>query len=491
VTGGRGPAASGARLLGDDYQHLLTWLYAAQLLRKDPTIVKVELEKHDAGNVDDLVVHRYGSATEYHQVKFTTNPAGDPLTADWFTERGRATKSPLERFHESWFKLTQDGVRPRMALHTNRQPVAGDPVLACLSGDHALLVPKLERAAERSEAGKARALWADCIDVDEDELLEMLASLEIRAARESITELTDHCRLAMEAVGLATTDAAIDQGMLAARRWIEEGVREVVAETVSELVDERSLRATDPRAGVLIQALSHDPLPELAAVALDWVDAFEGDTPGTRRRTKSPAVWNERFAPDLRDAEQRVRTMDYSQVRMTGSFRLTTAVFAGLVFSDTAGYTVAMAGRLGGALWSDVTSEGDRAGVPIEVVETTLDHGDEIAVGLSVSADVTDDVRHFLQAEGIPAKRLLNLRVADPGRSALAGPADMRGWAKAATDLLRGLGRDAPGIVHLFISAPRPAAMLLGHQWNRMPRVQLWEELSAGRYAPSFTIDRG
>jgi hypothetical protein len=54
----RGAAASGARLLGDDYQHLLTWLHAAQLVHRDPEVTRVELEKYGAGNVDDLVVHR-------------------------------------------------------------------------------------------------------------------------------------------------------------------------------------------------------------------------------------------------------------------------------------------------------------------------------------------------------------------------------------------------------------------------------------------------
>lgn len=488
MTAERGPAPSGARLLGDDYQHLLTWLYAAQMLRKDPTIVKVELEKHDAGNVDDLVVHRRDSPGEYHQVKFTTKPAGEPLTANWFIEPGRSAKSPLQRFHESWIKLTQDGARPHMVLHTNRQPAAGDPVLACLSGDRSLFVPKLARAASGSAAGKARATWAEHVGIDETELLEMLASLEIRAARASLTELQENCRLAMDAVGLLITSDAIDQGMLAARRWIQEGVREIVAETVSQLADERALRATEPRAAVLIQALAHEPLPELALVALDWVDEFEGDTPAERRKPKSAAVWDERFAPELRDAEERVRAAGYSHVRFTGAFRLTIAVYAGIVFSDTARYTLAMAGRSEDGSWSDITSDGERATVPIEVIETSPAEGDEIAVGLSVSADVTDDVEHFLRHEGLPVGRFLNVRVLEPSRTAIAGPSEMRGWATATTDILRGLGRGATDAVHLFVSAPRPAAMLLGHQWNRMPPVQLWEELTAGSYVRSFTV---
>lgn len=491
MNAGRGPAPSGARLLGDDYQHLLTWLYAAQLLRKDQMIVRVELEKHDAGNVDDVVVHRCNSPGEYHQVKFTTKPAGEPLTGDWFIDPGQSAKSPLERFHASWVKLTQDGAPPHMVLHTNRQPVAGDAVLACLSGDRALLVPKFARASNGSAAGQARAEWARHVGIDEDELLAMLASLEIRAARASLSELKEHCRLAMDAVGLLITSEAVDQGMLAARRWIEEGVREVVTETVSQLVDERALRATKPRAAVLIQAIAHDPLPELALVALDWVDAFEGATPAERRRPRSATVWDERFAPELRDAEERVRAAGYSQVRFTGGFRLTTAVYAGIVFSDTARYTLAMAGRSEDGRWSDITSNGEGTSVSIEVIETSPGAGDEIAVGLSVSADVADDVEHFLRHGGPPVGRLLNLRVANPGRTAIAGPAEMRGWATTATDILRGLGREASDAVHLFVSAPRPAAMLLGHQWNRMPRVQMWEELTAGSYVRSFAVPAG
>jgi hypothetical protein len=295
----------------------------------------------------------------------------------------------------------------------------------------------------------------------------------------------------MDAVGLLITSDAVDQGMLAARRWIQERVRELVAETVSQLVDERALRATEPRAVVLIQALAYDPLPDLALVAFDWVDEFDGETPAERRKPTSAAVWDERFAPELRDAEGRVRAAGYSHVRFTGAFRLTTAIYAGIVFSDTARYTVAMAGRSGDGSWSDITSDGERATVPIEVLETSPGEGDEIAVGLSVSADVTDDVEHFLRHEGLRVGRFLNVRVFDPGRTAIAGPAEMRGWAASATDILRGLGRKASDDVHLFVSAPRPAAMLLGHQWNRMPGVQLWEELTAGLYVRSFTVPAG
>ncbi len=85
MTTGQGPASSGARLLGDDYQHILTWLHAAQLVHSDPDVTRVEMEKRGAGNVDDLVVRRASGAEQYHQVKFVRNPGKEPLDADWLS----------------------------------------------------------------------------------------------------------------------------------------------------------------------------------------------------------------------------------------------------------------------------------------------------------------------------------------------------------------------------------------------------------------------
>jgi hypothetical protein len=151
----RGAAASGARLLGDDYQHLLTWLHAAQLVHRDPEVTRVELEKHGAGNVDDLVVHRRGRPALYHQVKFTTQ-LGRPLTGDWFIEAPNGSASPLQRFYESFKVLTVESTPPEMVLHTNRLPAANDPILACLDGTTELLVPSspaLSPAAQRARLG--------------------------------------------------------------------------------------------------------------------------------------------------------------------------------------------------------------------------------------------------------------------------------------------------------------------------------------------------
>ena len=485
----RGPAASGARLLGDDYQHLLTWLHAAQLVHRDPQVTRVELEKHGAGNVDDLVVHRRERPALYHQVKFTTQP-GRPLTGDWFTDAPGGCSTPLQRFHASYTKLTVDGIAPEMVLHTNRLPAASDPILECLDGTTELLVPKLALAAPGSAAGRARSGWASHLGVEEEQLLTMLSSLRIRAAQASINALQEHCRWVMDAVGMSATAECVDKGMLAARRWVQTGVRDIDGETISRLIAEQQLSSTTPRATVLIQAIEHDLWPETATVALDWVDAFTGEHPSERRETASPGAWMSRFAPELEQAASQVRGEGFSDVRIDGALRLATAIFVGTVFSDVKGFQVAVPGRSGDGTWTgDISSDGPRSTQNVTRTDHELAHGAELAVGLNVSGDLTSAVLKHARAASQPLDRLVVLSVLDPGRDALRDPADVLGWAHAVTHELRTLAEEGHPRLHLFLYGPRTAAVLLGNAWNRMPPTQLWDDLGPGRgYTPAFTI---
>lgn len=485
----RGPAASGARLLGDDYQHLLTWLHAAQLVHHDPQVIRVELEKHGAGNVDDLVVHRRERPALYHQVKFTTQP-GQPLTGDWFTKAPGGGSTPLQRFYASYTKLTVDGIAPEMVLHTNRLPAASDPILECLDGTTELLVPRLALAPPGSAAGKARTEWAAHLEVEEEQLLTMLGSLRIRAAQAGINVLQEHCRWVMDAVGMSATAECVDKGMLAARRWVQTGVRDIDGETISRLIEEQQLSSATPRATVLIQAIEHDLWPETATVVLDWVDAFTGEHPSERREPASPEAWMRRFAPELEQAASQVRGEGFSHVRIDGALRLATAIFVGTVFSDVKGFQVAVPGRSGDGTWTgDISSDGPRSTQNVTRTDHEVAQGAELAVGLNISGDLTTAVLKHARAASLPLKSLVVLSVPNHGRDALRDPADVLGWAHAVTREMRTLAEEGHPRLHLFLYGPRTAAVLLGNAWNRMPPTQIWDDLGPGRgYTPAFTI---
>jgi hypothetical protein len=476
------PSSSAARIAGDDYQHLFTWLQALKLLRETEQVTHVEFEV-GGHNVDVVVLYRDGAPPLYHQVKFVVDQRA-PLAHDWFTTAGGAAKTPLQRFYESFQKLS-DGGRPEMALETNRWPVDGDSILMHVDGRTHKLVPRLPLAAPGSASGKVRAAWAEHLDVSEEELFEMLEHLEIRAGRSSYEELREHCCWLMGAVGLQDDINAVDVGIGEIRRLVREGTRRLDAALLREIIEAKRLGRGSQRATLLVQQLKPDPYPELATASLDWVELFEGDEPTARRQLRDPGGWNATLRPQLRDAVAEIQRQGYREVLVAGTMRLSTGLTVGLELADVAGFAVAI--RQGEEEWA---SAGDRVDVELARREVQLGQGEELAVGISVAGDLADEVVEYLRREGTPVSGFVNLLPANGvGRDAISGPTEARGYAQALLDALRSEARGSPDRIHLFQFGPLGLALLLGHVWNRLPETQLYEDLGAGRgYAPTFRL---
>lgn len=476
------PSPSGARIAGDDYQHLFTWLQALKLLRETEGVTHIELEV-GGHNVDDVVVHRASAPPLYHQVKFVVDQRA-PLAHEWFTDPAGGAKSPLQRFYESFEKLS-DGGRPEMALETNRWPVDGDPILMHVDGRTHKLVPRLALAAAGSESGKVRAAWAAHVGVSEPQLLEMLGHLQIHAGRSSYEELREHCRWLMSAVGLLDDVNAVDVGIGEMRRLVREGIRRLDAETLREIIDTKRLGRGAQHGVLLVQQLDLDSYPELATASVDWVELFEGDEPAARRQLRDPTLWNATLRPQLHEAVEEIRRQGYRDVIVTGTMRLPTAFAVGVELSDVAGFSVAYRQR--GQDWS---SGGDLS--PVELVRNELEvgQGDELAVGISIAADLTDDVVQYLNNAEVPVAAFVNLTPSGGvGRHALASPDEARGYTQALLNAIRAEARSGTRRLHLFQAGPVALALLLGHIWNRLPETQLYEDLGPGRgYAPTFRL---
>jgi hypothetical protein len=164
--------------------------------------------------------------------------------------------------------------------------------------------------------------------------------------------------------------------------------------------------------------------------------------------------------------------------------RLAAGFLAGFELSDVAGFSVAVQQR--DEEWA---SGGERADVIVATETIELGRGDELAIGISVAADLADDVRAYVDQEGLAVGRLVVLRPErGVGRTAIGGPADARGLASAIVDAVRTEVRGTNvSALHLFQAAPLGLAVLLGHMWNRMPETIVYEDLGAGRaYTPTF-----
>lgn len=288
----------------------------------------------------------------------------------------------------------------------------------------------------------------------------------------------------MAAVGLQSDDHAVEQGVSAIRSWVTGAQREVSRAMIEAEVARRSLQGGERRATLLVQALERDLWAEGATESIDWVDLFHGDHPRVRRPLRDPSLWNGRLLPDLEAAERRIRGLGFDRVLVRGPMRLPAWFATGVAFGDTRGMRVAC--MQNGRLWgTEVTPEDFPLNVPRPV---EIGAGSELAVGLSVTNDLSPDVLAHVRSAGLPVQRFVHVAVPKPSKSALPDAAQAMGWALAVRNVVREeVRKTAARKVHLFLSTPAAGALFLGHVWNRVPTTQVYEDLNPD-YAPAFLV---
>ncbi len=479
-------SASGARIRGDDYQHLVAWLQVLRAVRPGSGIAAVGIEDPDAGNADDVTVYTAAGPAEWFQVKSSVD-GREPVNVEWLMAPSRAGGSSIfQRLYRSWVDSGSPGQRPRIVLMSNRPLDAGDPVVSLRDGRDGTVSRRLREALPGSAAGRTRQQMAGHLGISEEDLLSFLASVSFRLGRLE-GELREDARNSMYAVGLRYDDQAIELGIGLVRQWVTGGIRRLSVDELLRAVD--SLRLPDEAIGasLLIQAIDRDPMPESAVVALDWVDMFEGDEARTRRRVIDATLWNGRFRRELQDAVRALRSDGHRRVLVRGFMRLPTWFAAGVELGRTAGFDVAS--FRGDTPWA---SAGNHADFPVKIArDEKVGLAEELAVGIGLSADPSEDVLRYLSDSAPEVGRYVGLIPAKgPSNIAIGSPAEARGWAFQTRDLIREIIREhRPTRIHLFLATSHGAALLLGHLWDRMPMTQLYEDLGALEgYYPSFSI---
>jgi hypothetical protein len=478
------PSASGARISGDAYQHTFSWLHALRLLQPGLDVERIGLEARRAGNLDDLVVHYSSRPPRYHQLKFAVVQS-PLLTHTWFATASHGDQSPLQQFWGSFQRLTGPDGPPSMALQTNRQWDGRDALPPFITGRHNKLTPRLRDTGPRTNAGKARAVWKNHLGITDDQLYEMLDNLTLNTGRGSLDALREECLVAQHAAGLRPDENTLDIGVAEIARMIGDGERELDATSLARFVAERGLVAEDRRGVLLVQALDRDPWPEAANVVVEWVDLFEGTEAGNRRQLQDPTQWNAQLKDDLRAAVIEMRRQGFEDVFVAGLMRAAPAFAVGYHLSDVAGFAVATRQR--NETWR---SGGDVSAIAVDRSEAELGQGDEIAIGVSISNDLSDDVLRFLTSEAVPVAQFIHvLPRGGVGPEVISDDAVARGLARQILLEARAAVRDADAArVHLFLTMPKAMAILLGHIWNALPETIVYEHLLGARYAATFRL---
>jgi hypothetical protein len=474
---------SGARIQGDDYQHLVAWYHALRMLDRESGVTGLSIEARGVDLVDDIIVHHRNDPDEHYQVKFSVD-ASHPIDEAFWTAPSNSGRSILQRFWQAFLNLHNAAPAPRLGLYTNRAIDTKHAILKLRDGQRGCLGPRLREAAPGSEAGKLRKAWANHLGVAEPELLVMLDCLELLTDQGPWSGLVTAASDRMDARGLKRDALAVEQGVAAMRTWVKEGTRDIHREMLDAEIERRKLRGETPWATLVVQAIDHHLWADAAQASVDWVDLFEGHEPRTRRRLKDPALWNGRMREELHEACARIEKMGYGRVLVRGHMRLTPAFLVGHCLPDTRHFRLACE-QSNGERWS---TESNPASMDLVSEPEELGLGEDLAVGLSIARDLAADVRDCIHQARLPIRRFVHIRLPEIGNRSMPDAAHVIGWAMKVRDIVSQAARNPrPAKVHLFAATPLAAALFLGHFWNRVPPTQLYEDLSPG-YAPSFFL---
>ncbi|MGY1810641.1 SAVED domain-containing protein [Blastococcus sp. SYSU D00669] len=481
------PPARAAAVRGDDYQYAVAWWYACTALT-EPGIASISVEDPAAGSFDDVAVRRHDNAPDqFFQVK--SSNAGDvAITDHWLTTPATKTgRSPLQHFHRTWQTLAAADRPFQLTLLTNRGFDTAHPLLGAMRDllDCRIRVDELQAVRATTAAGRTRTAWAVHLGVEEAELVSFLAAVRWEQSGPESTWRANAKPL-MKVAGLRDDDAAVEIGLGIIRDLVKTGRGGQTPDELRRIVDQRRLLATATQLILAVHGIDRPAAPDVANVTVDWVDRFIGDEPRRRHRTADPADWTVRFPDSLTRARTSLESYEARRVLITGAMRLPAYFAVGHLLPDVRGWVLAVNQR--GVSWTTDAPPEPGVAATVRTERVLGEEGADLAVAIALANDLTEDVCAYINEQQLPVRTLLTLGPdGDPGATAVPSNEWLTAWVRSARDVVRRASRDADRI-HLFMSAPASAALLLGHQWNTLRPTTTVYEFDWQDYFPTFQL---
>lgn len=487
---------SSARIKGDDYQFLFTWLEVLNLLKKNSNVAKVRIEDPDATFVDDVTVFfKDGTPPSYYQVKYHVDQRSS-YTLELLLEKGKTGKSLMEKFHQTYkdYIAENPGFAATLHLVSNWGLHHEDKILSGVENEHSRISQSILSALPTSEIGKKLKSVADELRITEQELSEFLKTLCFYTGRECTDDFKKRVQERMEALGLKSSEADLALAVQIVRDWVKEKFVEVnlgVLEAVLKKWDLYEPPSGPKSATVyLVTVKKHQfELQPDYIIDLRKYYAEQGEIKG--HELLPGFEYNKTLLPKINLAQKKVSDETKATlIRARGFSRLSPWFAFGYTFSGVSGYTIEV--DQNGKLWrTDETPTSSfklvRENGKGEVFATNTG---TVAVGLSLSGSIVDDVKEYISKEaGIDA--VLFLRPENElGPTALQRGGDVVALTRQFKTIVRDFVRERKASkLMLFYFGPLSGACFIGHQLNAIcQEVQIMEKLSGAGYIKSFLL---
>ena len=488
---------SSARIKGDDYQFLFTWLKVIELLKKNTNVQMVRIEDPDATFVDDVTVfYKDGSNPSFYQVKYHVDQRS-LYTLKLLMEKAGGKKSLLDKFYLTYKEhvAANPGMAAKLHLVSNWAIDPNDKFLATIENEQSKFAETIRSADSGSDIGKALKAIKDDLKIDDNELFEFLFSMFFFTGRECTDEFKTRIQERMESLGLKSDENALIVAVQIVRDWVKNKCVDVDFNVLEGMLRKHDLFA--PADG-----------PKSATVYLTSVKTHQFDLPpdyhidlkdfyADRGMIKGHELlegygYNTTLLPQIWAAQRQVNDETQATlIRARGFARLSVWFAFGHTFSKVSGYTIEV--NQNDLLWR--TDE--KASPDFKLVsengsgESYGSNTGTVAVGLSVTGKIGTDVRdHITKVGGIDSLLLLRPE-SGVGSGALKNSGDVVALTEQFKELAQAFVKaNKAKKLLLFYYGPMSGACFIGHQLNSIcKQVQIMENIPGEGYIESFLIE--
>ncbi len=492
-----------ARLKGDDYQHLYAWQFVLELLMPKKKVRRVTIEDALAGSMDDVTIqHEIGTLIpdEFHQVKYHVDQRDVYSSDSVITPARPGETSLLGKFWSSWNLLRSQDPKRTIELHltSNWTWSPEDKLRPLIDGQDNSIKEEFLTATPLSNVGKLRKKWQTALKADDADFADFVRSLRLRLGFDCTQELEKRVAERMDNLHLRSDTAALLVVTGIVREWVKAGTQALSREDVEQTLQAHSLYLPDDSEQCVtvylttIKAQKFDIAPDHV---IDWRDYFVGEPNKRGHKLKDPTNWNDVLLPEIQALETQVNEgTECRLIRVRGLSRLSAWFAFGHCFSEVARYTIEV-DQLGNLWRTDAV-----ANPTFQVVAANngqlpdgeiLDgEGDTVAVGISVTGLIDEDVRAYLSERKEKVASLLLIRpTRNLGRECLQSASDVVALADGVKELTRTfVKRWKARRLLVFYFGPLSGACFLGHRLNAVcQEVQIMEDQQPS-YAPSFIL---
>jgi hypothetical protein len=491
--------------LGFDYQARWFWNEALRLFRSEPVLERVAIEAPSPRGFDDIVSHPVrprdqdvwgipvgidGFQAKFHVDQSKVVRVTDLANPDFIG----AKTSLLQRLKAADAAAEAEGRNGRFTLITPWR-VDPDDLLGQLRGtDGQLRLSVLfDSTSDRSAVGKVRKAWREHLQLADDDGLKRLVK-HLRILERDIVATNRELERELEIAGLAavSTEVVSHPYVDLIHGHVKRGELEFDATTLRLTLTAANLwrsgpEAADGRRSIAIRSRRIGPvhLEDEANNLLDLVPLFHD------RALADGVDWDG-------DVASRIAGFLGAQVQVGQSYRLYLDAHAAITFA--AGWQLhradvtpmqLVAGRL--VPWPASGPVPDALLWEVRSQSVGSSAGPDVALALSVTHDIYEEVVGFVAKQLPSVSRVLGLAVPATGPTSVSDGAHADALAAEAVRIVRRnrLSDGRASRVHLFAAGPNGLMFQLGRNGRALGETTVYEFDFENRhrgYAPAITL---